>query len=386
MGDDYASLLKGKQIGLIVNHTAVSSGMASTVDIFKANASFRGYTLSALFAPEHGFTGSAYNSEAIAESSDPDGIPIYSLHGKTMRPTDEMLKRLDLLVYDIQDIGSRSYSYIATLFYAMEEAAQRGIPVVVLDRPNPINGLTVDGPLLDSQWRSTLGYINVPYCHGMTVGELARFFNKEYNVGCKLEVVPMKGWTRNMAFQDTGLAWIPTSPYIPEASTAFFYPTTGILGELQLVNIGIGYTLPFKVVGAPWIDAKAFAQNLNAQKFPGVHFEPFYYRPFYGRYAHENCQGVLIMITNPATFRPVCTQYLILGILKSLYPIRFQDALPAIKARKETICKVNGTEEVYRLIIEEKNIVWKLRNLHTKERNGFLNLRKKYLIASYSEE
>lgn len=380
MSEEYAEWLKDKRIGLIANHTAVNSELVSTVDLFKANASAKGYVLAALFAPEHGFTGSAYNSEAVEESSDPDGIPIYSLHGKTMRPTEDMLGRLDLLVYDIQDIGSRSYSYIATLFYAMEEAAKHGIPVIVLDRPNPINGLTVDGPLLDEKWRSTLGYINVPYCHGMTVGELALYFNKEYRIGCSLKVVAMKGWRRSMAFQDTGLPWIPTSPYVPEATTAFFYPTTGILGELQLVNIGIGYTLPFKIVGAPWINAKSFAKSLNDQKFPGVHFEPFYYRPFYGRHAHENCQGVLIMVTDPANFRPVCTQYLILGILKSLYPKKFEDALPAIKARKETICKVNGTEEAYRLITEEKNIVWKLRNLHAQERDDFLRLRKKYLI------
>lgn len=385
MAEDYADLLKGKRIGLITNHTAVNSKLISTVDVFKLNAKSKGYQLVALFAPEHGITGAAYNSELIDEDEDPDGIPIYSLHGKTMRPTDAMLKHIDFLVYDIQDIGSRSYSYITTLFYAMEEAAKRGISFIVLDRPNPITGLVVDGPLLEEKWRSGLGYINVPYCHGMTVGELARYFNAEYDVKCKLEVIPMKGWHRRMTFHETGLAWIPTSPYVPEASTAFFYPTTGILGELQLVNIGIGYTLPFKVVGAPWIDAKLFAKSLNAQKFSGVHFEPFHYRPFYGRYAHEDCQGVLIMITDETNFQPVSTQYLIIGILKSLYPKNFQDAIAAAKSRKETICKVNGTEEVYRLITEEKNIVWKLRNLHKKEREDFLNLRKKYLISGYND-
>lgn len=386
MGEDYAELLKGKRIGLITNHTAVNSKLVSTVDIFKMNASAKGYKLVALFAPEHGITGASYASEYIEEEKDPDGIPVYSLHGKTVRPTEDMLKKIDMLVFDIQDIGSRSYTYITTLFYAMEEAAKHGVQFLVLDRPNPMTGLVVDGPLLEEKWRSGIGYINIPYCHGMTVGELARYFNGEYKIGCKLEVAQMKGWRRRMTFHDTGLPWIPTSPYIPEASTAFFYPTTGILGELQLVNIGIGYTLPFKVVGAPWIDARLLAKNLNAQKFPGVHFEPFHYRPFYGRFAHENCQGVLIMVADPIKFRPVSTQYLIIGILKSMYPKKFQDAITTAKARKETICKVNGTEEVFRLITEEKNIVWKLRNLHKKERENFLNLRKKYLISDYNDD
>jgi uncharacterized protein YbbC (DUF1343 family) len=322
----------------------------------------------------------------ISEEKDSDGIPIYSLHGKTQRPTAAMLKNIDILIYDIQDIGSRSYTYTTTLFYAMEEAAKHQIPVVVLDRPNPLGGAIVDGPMLEEKWRSTLGYINVPYCHGMTVAELARYFNSEYHIGCHLHVVPMKGWRRHMTFQETNLPWIPTSPNIPESSSAFYYPTTGILGELQLVNIGIGYTLPFKVVGAPWIDANRFATALNAQKFPGVSFKPFYYRPFYGRFAQEDCQGVLILITNPAKYKPVSTQYLLIGLLKSLYPEKFQDAIAAAKARRKTLCKVNGTEEVVRMIVEDNNIVWKLRAFHQKEREAFLKTRKKYLIAAYSDE
>lgn len=386
MGPEYLSKLKGKRIGLVTNHTAVNGKLISTTDLLKKYAEAKEYKLVALFAPEHGVTGSSYAEEMIAETKDADGIPIYSLHGKTRRPTDEMLKQVNLLIFDIQDIGSRSYTYISTLFYVMEQAAKKQIPVIVLDRPNPINGLIVDGPLLDDKWRSFIGYINVPYCHGMTVGELARFFNGEYNIGCQLDVVPMKGWRRWMSFQDTGLPWIPTSPYIPESNTPFFYPTTGIIGTLQLVNIGIGYTLPFKVIGAPWINAQLLAKSLNAQKFPGVHFEPFHYRPFYGRFAKQDCQGVLIVITDTAKFRPVTTQYLIIGILKSLYPKQFLDAIAAAKSQKETICKVNGTEEVYRLITEEKNIVWKLRNLHTKEREDFLNKRKKYLISTYNDD
>lgn len=386
MNEEYSKLLKGKKVGLITNHTGISSDLRSTKEILKANASSKGYTLVALFAPEHGIDGSAYAAQEILNGKDDDSLPVYSLHGKTKRPTDSMLKNISVLIYDIQDIGSRSYTYIATLFYAMEEAAKKGITFIVLDRPNPINGLIVDGPLLEEKWRSALGYINVPYCHGMTVGELARYFNAEYQVGCKLEIVPMKGWKREMSFDDTGLAWIPTSPYIPDASTPLFYPTTGILGEMKLVNIGIGYTLPFKVVGAPWIEAKSFAGKLNAQNFPGVHFEPFCYRPFYGRFAKENCQGVLIVVTDPLRYKPVSTQYLLLGMLKSLYPEHFREAEEGMKKRKETICKLNGSEAIYRMITEEKNIVWKLCGYQSKEREAFQKKRNKYLIADYSSD
>lgn len=384
--DEYVHLLKNKKVGLITNHTAVNSKMQSTVDLLKEHAKTHSYTLKGLFAPEHGIKGSAYASEEIQNEKDPDGIPIYSLHGSTQRPTETMLKKIDILVYDIQDIGSRSYTYITTLFYAMEAAAKKGIPLIVLDRPNPINGIVVDGPMLEEKWRSTVGYIDVPYCHGMTIGELAKFFNAEYKIHCKLEVIPMRGWQRQMTFQETGLPWIPTSPYVPEATTPFFYPITGLIGELSIVNIGIGYTLPFKLIGAPWINATEFTKQLNGQKFPGVHFEPFYYRPFYGKFAHEDCQGALIVVNDPLKFKPVATQYLIIGILKGMYPTQFQNALIASKSRKEMFCKVNGTEEVYTVMAESKNIVWKLRALHKKEREDFLLLRKKYLIPTYSEE
>ena len=378
-----AHLLKGKRIGLITNHTAINGKMKLTVDILKENAAAKGFKLVALFAPEHGLYGAALAAEEVEDESDPDGLPIYSLHGKTQRPTGDMLKNIDLLIYDIQDIGSRSYTYISTLFYVMEEAAKRHIPVIVTDRPNPINGVIVDGPMLEDKFRSIVGYINVPYCHGMTIGELAQFFNSEYSVKCDLRVIPMDGWRRTMSFEDTGLIWIPTSPHIPEASTAYYYPTTGFLGELQLVNIGVGYTLPFKLVGAPWIDATLFAKHLNSQKFPGVYFRPFYYKPFYGRFAHELCQGVQIIITDTHVYQPIQTQYLLMGILKSLYPEKFKDAMAQSKSRKDMFCKVTGTEEVYRILNDKKYVVWDLKDLHKKQRQDFMKVREKYLNSNY---
>ncbi len=380
----YKKVLAGKKIGLVSNHTAISSEGHSTYEMLKNQAIAYDYTLSALFAPEHGFNGAAYAGESVLEVFK-EGIPIYSLHGKTRRPTSHMLQDISLLIYDIQDIGSRSYTYITTLFYVMEEAARHHIPLIVLDRPNPINGLTIDGPLLKEQWRSFLSYINVPYCHAMTAGELAYFFNSEYKVACDLTVIPMKGWKRSMQFSDTGLTWIPPSPHIPEASTVFFYPTTGLLGELALVNIGIGYTLPFKLIGAPWIEAENFAATLNKQNFLGVHFKPFYYRPFYGKFAQQECQGCLIIVTDPLNYKPVTTQYMILGILKSLYPIHFKKALVEAASRREIFCKVNGTEEVYEIMANLPHIVWPLILLHQKQREDFQRIRKKYLIGDYEK-
>jgi uncharacterized protein YbbC (DUF1343 family) len=371
--------LKGKRIALVTNHTGVNSSMRSTIDLFLDYAPE--VKLVALFEPEHGLNGQAYAFEEVNEITGPAGIPVHSLHGKTRRPTDRMLQGIDAIVYDIQDIGCRSYTYTTTLCYVMEEAAKRGIPVIVLDRPNPINGLVVDGPMLQTQWRSYIGYVNVPYCHGMTIGELARFFNDKYQIGCKLQVIEMKGWKRSMTYTDTGLTWIPTSPYIPESDTPQFYASTGLLGELSLVNIGIGYTLPFKVIGAPWIKARQFADRLNEQKLPGVYFLPFHYRPFYGVYRGKDCQGIMIIVNDAKSYRPVSTQYMILGILKNLYPKQVLAKLSALElAKKDLFCKANGNEEMLALLCNERYVAWKLILFQKGERDQFQQERKKYLL------
>lgn len=374
----FEHLLKDKKIGLITNHTGINSEGISTIDCLKKQSTRLKYNLVALFAPEHGLSGVLYAGELVPK--DFNGIPIYSLHGTTRRPTKEMLNGINLLIYDIQDLGSRSYTYISTLFYAMEEAAKAGIPLIVLDRPNPLGGLLVDGPMLDEKWRSFLGYINVPYCHGLTIGELAAYFNAEYGVKCHLTVVPMEGWRREMTFRETGLTWIPTSPNIPEADTPFYYPITGPLGELQLLNIGVGYSLPFKVIGAPWIHAEQFAQKLNEQKYPGVHFQPFHYRPFFGRFSGETCHGVLIVITDPKNYLPVSTQYLLIGILKILYPVEFKEAIKQSVDRIEPFNKVNGTDEVYRMIRDEPYVTWKLRSIHRKRRADYMEKRRAFFL------
>ena len=328
--------LAGKKIGLITNHTSISSDQKTTLELFQG----QGLKVVALFFPEHGSSGT-FHAEEKFEDQKAGKILSFSLYGNHRRPTAEMLKEIDALVYDIQEIGCRSYTYATTLFYVMEEAAKKGIEVWVLDRPNPLGGVVVDGPMLKEKLRSFVGYINVPYCHGMTIGELARFFNQEYKVNCRLKVVPMKGWKRGMTFAQTGLIWIPTSPQIPEADTPFFYPATGLLGELQLVSIGVGYTLPFKVVGAPWIDAGKFAFALNHQKLGGVKFLPFHFKPFFGPYKHEECHGVRLVVTNPQKYHPVTTDFLMLGILKSLYPGKLKHDWKTCLRRKRR-CFVNS--------------------------------------------
>jgi len=374
--ESHPKLVQKKRVGLITNHTGVNGNLKPTMEIFREKAN-----LVALFSPEHGIKGSHYADAKIDHGKTKEGLSIYSLHGETRRPTAQMLKGIDILVYDIQEIGCRSYTYISTLFYVMEEAARCKIPVVVLDRPNPMGGHVIDGPMLQEKWRSFLGYVNVPYCHGMTVGELARFFNEEYNIRCNLHVIPMKGWKRGMTYIDTGLAWVPTSPYIPEPDTPFYYASTGILGSLGIVNIGIGYTLPFKVVGAPWIDAVDFAAKLNAQKLPGVKFLPFHYQPFYGKFKEKSCEGVQIVITDPHRYRPLAVQYMLIGLLKSLYPSMFRASLASVTPQaKASFCKVNGNEEIYKLIEKEPYVAWKLIGYDRDARKLFTETRKKYLM------
>lgn len=375
--EEHHTLLKGKRVGLVTNQTGVDQELNTTVDLFKEHA--EEFTLVALFSPEHGLSGTAYAGEKVFDVATP--LPIYSLYGKTRRPTDKMLQGIDVLVFDIQEIGSRSYTYATTLFYLMEEAAKRQIMLIVLDRPNPINGIIVDGPALREEWRSFLGYIDVCYCHGMTIGELAYLFNEEYKVGCDLTVITMKGWERWMSFKDTGLQWIPTSPNIPEEDTPFFYASTGILGELSLVNIGIGFTQPFKLVGAPWIHAATFAERLNAQKLPGVKFFPFSFRPMYGLYKDQDCQGVKILITNQRLYRPLAVQYLLLGVLKTLYPKHTEEKLRSLSSdKKEMFCRLNGNKEMLDILLNEKYVAWKMIQMQEKERKAFLKKRQKYLL------
>ncbi len=310
-------LLKDKRVGLITNPTGLTSDLRTNIDALQE----AGVNLVALFGPEHGVRGDVEAGKAVASYTDAKtGIPVYSLYGKTRKPTPEMLKNVDVLLYDIQDIGSRPYTYISTMAVSMEAARDAGTPFVVLDRPNPLGGQLVEGPVLNPQFKSFIGIYPIPYIYGLTVGELARLFNEEFGIGCDLTVVPMKGWHRDMLFEDTGLVWVPTSPHIPHPLTAFACAATGGMGELGTVNEGVGTPLPFELVGAPWIDAEKLANALNARRLPGVFFRPTAYRPYYFRFKNQQLWGVQIHILDPHIFHPVLTQLHILHALLSLFP------------------------------------------------------------------
>jgi uncharacterized protein YbbC (DUF1343 family) len=382
----YRNLVEHKRIGLITNQTGITSQCESTIELFEKKHDEDVLILQALFAPEHGLYGTEEANQKVAHQKTSRGIPIYSLYGETRRPTKQMLENIDTFVYDIQDIGSRSYTYVSTLFYVMEEAAKAGKEVVVLDRPNPLGGKFVDGPMLEQNFRSFVGYINVPYCHGMTVGELARFFNEEYAIHCTLHVVPMKGWQRWMRFEKTGLPWIPTSPHIPEPSTPCFYPATGIVGELGGVgSIGLGIN-PFKIIAAPWMDGKKMAKLLNRGVVKGIRFQPTWIRPSLGSSHGQLSSGVLLIVTDWEQFNPIRTQYAILDALRQLYPEQLKKALTKHKQPRAIFHLVVGSRAIYDILLHESHPFAALCLLHKEERQTFLNTRHKYLIPAYSAD
>lgn len=315
-------LLQGKRIGLITNPTGVNRYLKSTIDILHDAPNVQ---LVALYGPEHGVRGDIYAGAKVQDQKDEKtGLPIFSLYGKTRKATKEMLRGIDALVYDIQDIGSRSFTFISTMGLAMEAAAENGIEFIVLDRPNPLGGLHVEGNVVEDDCVSFVSQFRIPYIYGLTCGELAKMLNGERmlanGVQCKLTVIKMKGWKRKMTFADTGLPWIASSPHIPQALTAWYYPTTGIVGELGYLSIGVGYTLPFQLFAASWIDAEELANAMNAQQMPGVTFRPIHLRPFYSTGKGEQLQGIQIHITNYKTVQLTPIQFVLMQEIARLYP------------------------------------------------------------------
>jgi len=343
-------LLKGKRVGLITNLSGVNSKLESTIDVIN---SFSGVTLTCLFGPEHGIRGSVYAGEKVKTMLDErTGIPVYSLYGNIKAPDAAMMKRLDVLVFDIQDIGSRTYTYVWTMTECMKAAKKYNKTFVVLDRPNPINGLVVEGNTVEKGFESSIGRYPVAYCHGMTVGELALFCNTEYEIGCDLRVVQMEGWQRWMTWSDTGLAWTPTSPHIPEDDSSWYYPTTGIFGELKVINHGIGYTLPFKVVGSTTFRAYDLASTLNSKKLPGVYFQPFWYTPFYGKQINIPMEGVKIVITDTKVYQPVNTGYHIMAVIQKMYPAAYEWNT---NKRVKSFALANGTDNIRKMLMAGKS-------------------------------
>lgn len=309
-------LLKGKRVGLITNPTGVDRNLKSTVDILFEAPDVQ---LVALYGPEHGVRGDIPAGEKVENQVDAKtGLKVHSLYGKTRKPTPEMLQGIDVLVYDIQDIGCRSYTFISTMGLVMRAAKEQNKEVVILDRPNPLGGEKVEGSGVSQGYFSFVSQYDIPYIYGLTCGELANYLNQE--IGCKLTVVPMQGWKRNMRFEDTGLPWVPTSPQIPSVEAAICYPATGIIGEMGFLNIGVGYTLPFQVMTAPWVKSVELTEVLNAKQLPGVVFRPILYKPLFGDMQGQTVQGVQIFITDYDKARLSEIQFHVIEAMHSLYP------------------------------------------------------------------
>lgn len=317
---DFA-LLDGRKIGLITNHTGKNARGERTIDVLIRQDKL---ALLALFTPEHGLTGTA--DGAVGHGKDPTTtVPIYSLYGKDKRPPDAAFAGLDTLVFDIQDAGARFYTYITTLGYMLEEAAKRKMRFVVLDRPNPLGGLAMEGPLLDADRESFVGYHEIPIRHGMTVGELARMYNAERKLGADLHVVAMEGYTRSTLWAGTGLSWIAPSPNLRSPMEALLYPGVGLL-ETTNLSVGRGTDQPFERLGAPYIDENKLAQALNQTNLPGVRFSPLRFTPKENTFAKEECGGVSIQVTNASVFQPVRMGLTIAITLHKLYPSDWKQA------------------------------------------------------------
>jgi uncharacterized protein YbbC (DUF1343 family)/CubicO group peptidase (beta-lactamase class C family) len=311
--------LAGLRIGLVTNQTGRDRSGRSTIDVLHKAPNVK---LVALFSPEHGIRGVA--DENVSDSKDEQtGLPIYSLYGETRRPKPEQLKDLDALVFDIQDIGTRFYTYMSTLGYVMEEAPKAKLPVFVLDRPNPIGGLEVEGPIADADKLSMIAYHRIPVRHGMTIGELAKLFNKERNLGCDLRVIEMAGWRRTMWFDETNLLWVNPSPNMRSLNEATLYPGIGLL-ETTNVSVGRGTDTPFELVGAPWIDGQQLASYLNSQRIAGVRFVPVRFTPTTSVFKSEECSGINIIVTDRDRFRPVTSGLEIAVALRKLYPSQWK--------------------------------------------------------------
>lgn len=372
--------LEGKRVGLITNPTGVDNELHSTIDILHEAPNVN---LVALYGPEHGVRGDVHAGDHVSDQRDPaTGLPVYSLYGKTRKATPEMLKDVDVLVYDIQDIGCRSFTYISTLGLAMEAAAENGKELIVLDRPNPLGGLKVEGNLTEDDCISFVSQFKIPYVYGLTCGELALMLNGERmltgGVQCNLTVIKMKGWKRRMDYTATGLQWIPSSPHIPHPHSAFFYPVSGILGELGYMSIGVGYTIPFQMFAAPWAEADKLADALNALHVPGVIFRPIYLKPFYSIGQGQQLQGVQVHITDYARAPLSPLQFFVMQEVARLWPDRsvFDHA---DKGRFAMFDKVCGSRQIRERFTKTNR--WEdIRPYWEKDVESFRRLSKKYYL------
>lgn len=366
-------VVAGKKIGLVTHPAGVDGGLATSVDVLRRTDRCK---LTAIFGPEHGVYGDEYAGVKVGDRTDSHtGLPVYSLYGKTRKPTPTMLKGLDALVFDLQDIGSRSYTFISTMKLCLEACAEADIEFIVLDRPNPLGGERIEGPMVEKGFESFVSQLNVPYLHGMTMGELAGWVKEEVAPQYKkLRVVKMSGWKRSMVWRETGLQWIPTSPHIPEGSSCEAYAATGILGELGQVSNGVGYTQPFCLIGAPWVKADALAEAfrsgwsnprllyestiegeaLDRKPSPcpaGIRFRPIHFKPFYGAWKDQVCQGVQIHLDPSTAGTLVEINFVALAALDA--PKLFRQASADQVAMFDKVC---GSDEPRKWLIEGRDL------------------------------
>ena len=389
-------VIKGKRVGLVVHPASVNASLRRTLDVLRGA---EGVNLVALFGPEHGVYGDVYAGDKIADSADPrTGLPAYSLYGKTRKPTAEMLAGVDVMVFDLQDIGARSYTFISTMKAVMEACAEHDKELVILDRPNPLGGLRVEGPpTVEKGLESFVSYLDVPYVHGMTMGELAKLVQSTaFPKYGKLTVIPMEGWTRDMLWPDTGLTWVPTSPHIESFESAVGYSAVGFIGELLVISNGVGYTQPFQVVGAPWIDGDALAEALNTSyssprgkylaltekrnelsiqtSAVGIYFRPIRFRPFFATFKEQVCQGVQVHIDPRTADNLVEINFRVLQAVGA--DKLFADAK---EDRHKMFDKVSGSSEPRQVLSQGTDPA----EMFEKWRRGcleFINARKPYLL------
>lgn len=375
--------LKGKKVALMTNPSGIDRHLRSTIDILYRAPEVE---LVALLAPEHGVRGDVYAGGKLKDSVDETtGLPVYSVYGSTRKPTAAMLKGVDVVVYDIQDVGSRSYTFISSLGLLMRACAENGIEVMVLDRPDPLGGTKVEGCVVEPGFHSFVSEFSIPYVYGLTVGELATLLNEEgLNRGetgkdaplkCRLTVVPMQGWKRGMTFAQTGLPWVLPSPNIPYPESAVGYPAAGMVGEFGYVNIGVGYTLPFGTFAAQWIDADALKKGLDALDIPGVEFRTIHYKPTSGADSGKLLHGVQYYVSDYDSVELTLIQFYVMQVLHKLYP----SENPFTKGHNAMFDKVCGTDYVrkhFESSFEVKDILY----YWHKDIDSFRELSRKYYL------
>lgn len=371
--DDNIALVRGRRVGLVTNHSGVDSHLRATADrLHEAD----GVDLVLLFGPEHGIRGDAEDGVTVDTGVDArTGVPIISLYGEHRQPAVADLDRLDVLLFDIQDVGVRFYTYLYTMSLSMAACAEAGVPFVVLDRPNPLGGVEVEGNILDPEFASFVGLYPIPVRYGLTAGELARLFNEEFGIGAELHVVHMLGWRRAMRWPDTGLVWVPPSPNMPTPDTVNVYPGMCFF-EGTNVSEGRGTTRPFEQVGAPYIDGFDLADTLNALRLPGAAFRPVFFRPAFAKHEGQTCHGVQLHATRGAPFQPVRSGFEALAAVRRGWPDDF-----AWRTDREGIHnfdKLAGTDRV-RLAIDAGAAIDDLVSDWARDRAAFVELRQKYL-------